>query len=59
MTDKEILPSTNLEGEDKEDKDDGIKIFDNLVIKPSSIEATNTLNTLQDLCLFYKIGNIC
>ena len=59
MTDKEILPSTNLEGEDKEDKDDGIKIFDNSVIKPSSIEATNTLNTLQDLCLFYKIGNIC
>ena len=59
MTDKEILPSTNLEGEDKEDKDDGIKIFDNLVIKPSSIEATNTLNTLQDLYLFYKIGNIC
>ena len=59
MTDKEILPSTNLEGEDKEDKDDGIKIFDNLVIKPSSIEATNTLNTLQELCLFYKIGNIC
>ena len=59
MTDKEILPSTNLEGEDKEDKDDGIKIFDKPVIKPSSIEATNTLNTLQDLCLFYKIGNIC
>ena len=27
------------------------------VVKPSSIEITNALNTLQILCLFHKVGN--
>ena len=26
-------------------------------VKPSSIEITNTLNTLQNLCLFHEVGN--
>ena len=26
-------------------------------MKPSSIEITNTLNILQNLCLFHKVGN--
>ena len=40
-----------LEGEDKEDKEDGIEIFDDPVVKPSFIEIINALNTLQILCL--------
>ena len=27
------------------------------VVKPSSTEITNTLNTLQNLCLFHEVGN--
>ena len=34
-----------------------MEIFDDLVVKPSSIEITNALNTLQNLCLFRKVGN--
>ena len=26
-------------------------------VKPSSIEITNALNTLQNLCLFHEVGN--
>ena len=37
--------------------EDGMEIFDDLVVKPSSIEITNALNTLQNLCLFHKVGN--
>ena len=29
----------------------------NPVVKPSSIEITNALNTLQNLCLFHEVGN--
>ena len=28
------------------------------VLKPSSIEITNALNTLQNLCLFHEVGNV-
>ena len=34
-----------------------MKIFDNPVVKPSSTEITDALNTLQNLCLFYEVGN--
>ena len=34
-----------------------MEIFDDPVVKPSSIEITNALNTLQNLCLFHKVGN--
>ena len=34
-----------------------MKIFDNPVIKPSSTEITDALNTLQNLCLFQEVGN--
>ena len=34
-----------------------MKIFDNPVVKPSSTEITDALNTLQNLCLFHKVGN--
>ena len=36
---------------------DGIEIFHDPVVKPSSIEITNALNTLQNLCLFREVGN--
>ena len=34
-----------------------MEIFDNPVVKPSSIEITNALNTLQNLCLLQEVGN--
>ena len=34
-----------------------MEIFDDPVVKPSSIEITNALNTLQNLCLFHEVGN--
>ena len=34
-----------------------MEIFDDPVVKPSSIEITNALNTLQNLCLFHGVGN--
>ena len=37
--------------------EDDMEIFDNPIVKLSSIEITNALNTLQNLCLFYKVGN--
>ena len=36
---------------------DGIEIFHDPVVKPSSIEITNALNTLQNLCLFHEVVN--
>ena len=37
--------------------EDGMEIFDDPVVKPSSIEITNALNTLQNLCLFHEVWN--
>ena len=37
--------------------EDGMEIFDDPVVKPSSTEITNALNTLQNLCLFHEAGN--
>ena len=34
-----------------------MEIFDDPVVKTSSIEITNALNTLQNLCLFHEVGN--
>ena len=34
-----------------------MEIFDEPVVKPSSTEITNALNTLQNLCIFYEVGN--
>ena len=34
-----------------------MEIFDDPVVKPSSIEIINALNTLQNLCLFHEVGN--
>ena len=36
--------------------EDGIDISDDPVVKPTSIEITNSLNTLQNLCLFHEVG---
>ena len=47
-TDKEILESVQLE-EEEIDEDDGIKIFDEPVAMPTSIEVGNALETLQNL----------
>ena len=55
-TDKEILESVQLEDEEM-DEDNGIKIFDEPVAKPTSIEVGNALETLQNLCLFNENGN--
>ena len=55
-TDKEILELVQLKDEEM-DEDDGIKIFDEPVAMPPSIEVGNTLETLQKLCLFNKNGN--
>ena len=52
-TDKEILELVQLKDEEM-DEDDGIKIFDEPVAMPPSIEVGNTLETLQKLCLFNK-----
>ena len=38
--------------------EDGMETFDDPVVKPSSIEITNALNTLQNLRLFHELG-IC
>ena len=48
--------SANLE-ENKIDKVNVIKIFDEPVAKPNSIEVTNELETLQNLCLYQEKGN--
>ena len=37
--------------------EDGMEIFDDLVVKPSSTEITNALNTLLNLGLFHEVGN--
>ena len=37
--------------------EDSIELFDDPVVKPSSTEITNALNTLQNLCLFHGVGN--
>ena len=55
-TDKEILESVQLEDEEM-DEDDGIKIFDEPVAKPTCIEVGNALETLQNLRLFNENGN--
>ena len=34
-----------------------MEIFDDPVVKPSSIEITKALNTLENLCLFNEVGN--
>ena len=34
-----------------------MEIFDDPVVKPSSTEITNALNTLLNLCLFHEVGN--
>ena len=34
-----------------------MEIFDEPVVKPSSIEITNALNALWNLCLFHEVGN--
>ena len=34
-----------------------MEIFDDPVVKPSSIEIANALNTLQNLRLFHELGN--
>ena len=34
-----------------------MEIFDDPVVKPSSTEITNALNTLMNLCLFHEVGN--
>ena len=34
-----------------------VKNMTNPVVKPSSVEITNALNTLQNLCLFHEVGN--
>ena len=57
MTDKEILASATLEREDRKNEEDGIKIFYGPVVKTSSIEIANALNTFQNLCLFHEFGN--
>ena len=36
--------------------EDGIWIFDDPVVKPTSIEITHALNTFQNLCLFHEVG---
>ena len=46
MANEEILASATLEGEGKVDEEDGIEIFDDPVVKPSSAEISNALNTL-------------
>ena len=50
-TGKEILESVQLEDEEM-DEGDGIEIFNEPVAKPTSIEVGNSLETLQNLCLF-------
>ena len=37
--------------------EDCIEIFDDPAVKRSSIEITNALNTMQNLCLFHEVGN--
>ena len=39
------------------DEGDGIEIFNEPVAKPTSIEVGNSLETLQNLCLFNENGN--
>ena len=56
MADEQILASATFEGEDKEEEN-VIKIFDNLAVKPSSIDITYALNTLQNLRLFHEVEN--
>ena len=34
-----------------------VKNMMNPIVKPSSVEITNALNTLQNLCLFHEVGN--
>ena len=57
MAEEQILISATLEGEDKEDEENGIEIFGDPVVKPSSIMITNALNTLQNLRLFHEVKN--
>ena len=56
MADEQILASATFEGEDKEEEN-AIKIFDNLAVKPGSIDITYALNTLQNLRLFHEVEN--
>ena len=37
--------------------EDGIGIFDDPVVRPSSIEITNALDALQNLCLSRAVGS--
>ena len=37
--------------------EDGIGIFDDPVMKRSSVEIKNALNTLQNVCLFHEVGS--
>ena len=37
--------------------EDCIEIFDDPAVKRSSIEITNALNTMQNLCLSHEVGN--
>lgn len=60
MIDKQILALTTLDGEDKEHEKDGVKMFDDPVEKPRSIEIANALNILENLCVFFtKLERIC
>ena len=54
--DEEIVESVQLKDEEM-NEDDGIKIFDEPVAKPTSIEVGNALETLQNLWIFNKNGN--
>ena len=54
--DKEIVESVQLKDEEM-NEDDGIKIFDEPVAKPTSIEVGNALETLQNLWILNKNGN--
>ena len=56
-TNIENLESANLEEERKINKDNGIKIFDELVAKPTSVKVRNTLEMLQNLCLYQEKAN--
>ena len=56
-TDIEILQSANLEEQNEIDEDDGIKIYDEPVLKPNSTEVRNALETVQNLCPYQEKAN--
>ena len=61
-TDKEILESVRPDEDEETNGDDSLEImevFDEPIDKPTQIEIGNTLETLQNLCLFNKSGDVC